>query len=287
MADSEFDAEDGAGIETPQRLWYLVLAAIAIVLFVVVIYFAVQDGLQMSVDESAKWGQMGDFFGGILNPALSFISLIALLLTISYQVRELSYTRRELQLSRREISQSSLALQSQEASLRLQNFENTFFNLLSLLGDIKRNLYIAHSKKNNRYDRGDEVFEYLSGLILDVFQSENLSPSCSSYVYEKASLQAGLKADHYFMTLVRIFRFIDSFDAGDKALYIEFLKAQLSAHEVQSVFFYGLSESGTELRLFIERFAFFEDLDLIHLPIDPNNHGLYSESAYQEYQSNL
>lgn len=40
-----------------------------------------------------KWGQLGDFFGGVLNPIFAFLALIALLYTIKLQVRELRETK--------------------------------------------------------------------------------------------------------------------------------------------------------------------------------------------------
>lgn len=41
------------------------------------------------------FGQVGDFFGGMLNPILAFASFIALLYTIRFQAEELSHTREE------------------------------------------------------------------------------------------------------------------------------------------------------------------------------------------------
>jgi hypothetical protein len=43
--------------------------------------------------DNAKWGQFGDFFGGTLNPLLSFLGLIALLATLWVQNTELIATR--------------------------------------------------------------------------------------------------------------------------------------------------------------------------------------------------
>ncbi|WP_313401736.1 hypothetical protein [Stenotrophomonas sp.] len=64
-------------------------------------------------------GQIGDFIGGILNPAFSFLALIAILFSISVQEKELT--------------DSINSLQRQEAILQTQAFESSFFNLLTLL----------------------------------------------------------------------------------------------------------------------------------------------------------
>lgn len=49
------------------------------------------------------WGQFGDFVGGILNPILSFLSLIALVYTVLLQVRQLDIARDELKNSQLEL----------------------------------------------------------------------------------------------------------------------------------------------------------------------------------------
>jgi len=58
-------------------------------------------------------GTFGDFVGGTLNPILSFLALLALLLTLAIQIRELKETRRELELSRR--AHEKIAMSSEAA----------------------------------------------------------------------------------------------------------------------------------------------------------------------------
>ena len=70
----------------------------------------------------AEWGQIGDFFGGVLNPLFGFTSLFALLVTIAYQARSLRVSSEELKLSRDELSKSSSALTSQNKAIELQSF---------------------------------------------------------------------------------------------------------------------------------------------------------------------
>ncbi len=53
--------------------------------------------------EHERWGTFGDFFGGTLNPLLSFLGLLALLLTIVLQNRQIEISSNELELSRKEL----------------------------------------------------------------------------------------------------------------------------------------------------------------------------------------
>ena len=67
--------------------------------------------------------------GGTLNPLLAFLSLIALLTTIKIQSKELRATTTEM-------NNSSTALQEQSQSIKLQNFENTFFKMIDVHNSI-------------------------------------------------------------------------------------------------------------------------------------------------------
>jgi len=72
---------------------------------------------------SPSYGTFGDFFGGILNPILTFLTFMGLLITIVLQQKELALTRQELHTS-------ALALSQQAETQEKQRFEDTFFALL-------------------------------------------------------------------------------------------------------------------------------------------------------------
>lgn len=81
----------------------------------------------------ADWGVMGDFFGGMLNPILSFLGLVMLLAT-------LIQNQKELELSRNELRESTAALAAQATTLERQRFEDTFFSLLDQLNRLLERL---------------------------------------------------------------------------------------------------------------------------------------------------
>lgn len=69
------------------------------------------------------WGQMGDFFGGMLNPVLAFSSFMALLYTIRIQSKQLDVSTKELKETRTEIAASRAAqeLSSEALAGQLDN----------------------------------------------------------------------------------------------------------------------------------------------------------------------
>jgi uncharacterized membrane protein len=76
--------------------WILLIAA-AIVLVTFISFFILRFVVEI---ESQSLGTFGDFLGGSVNPILSFMSLIALLLTIILQNKELQETRIEIRFTR-------------------------------------------------------------------------------------------------------------------------------------------------------------------------------------------
>jgi hypothetical protein len=97
-------------------------------------------------------GQVGDFFGGFLNPLFAFLSFVALLITIAIQSEELEMTRKELAKSAKAQKQSS-------EIFRQQRFENTFF---SLLDTINSTISIFNKEKEVIYNKCKNDDSYLT-----------------------------------------------------------------------------------------------------------------------------
>lgn len=105
---------------------WIVAFAVGILTSVFGIYFLHFAKNGVSTDPE-QWGQFGDFVGGTANPILGFLTLIALVFTITLQSRQLSVTTQELKLSRKELEltrdelrRSALAQELSERALRAQ-----------------------------------------------------------------------------------------------------------------------------------------------------------------------
>lgn len=117
------------------KSFYLVIfAVLALIFYISAKYFNFFETNPPLTRE--EWGQLGDYFGGTLNPILGFASFLALLATIIYQVKELNLSRTELELTRQELSKSAAALTSQNKAIELQSFEQTFFSWLNTYKDL-------------------------------------------------------------------------------------------------------------------------------------------------------
>lgn len=87
-------------------------------------------------NERDTWGMFGDFMGGVLNPILSFLALIALLSTLYFQSEELKISRADAIESRKELSRSAKAQEElgllQLKQLKIQEF-STKISVIKLL----------------------------------------------------------------------------------------------------------------------------------------------------------
>ena len=82
-----------------QEKLFVILPFIAVLLIfsAVTVYFHYFRGEVLV--EHDKWGQFGDYVGGVLNPIFGFLGLIALLLTLKLQSQELHLSTKELKKS--------------------------------------------------------------------------------------------------------------------------------------------------------------------------------------------
>ena len=189
---------------------YFLLATVFTV-WLISIYF-----LEWRIDDTTIRGTFGDSFGGV-NSLFSGLALGGIIYTIFLQKKELSLQREELKETREEFK-------IQNETLRLQRFENTFFNLLTLHHQIVDSIDLDIEKEKNKsgkspiqlmskrseYERvvlrGRDVFKEKYGSLIEVL-NKNSTDFSSSYlrVYEDVQTDFG----HYFRNLYRIIKLID------------------------------------------------------------------------------
>lgn len=98
QADAEIDTEAEAleKISSGINVWKWTLVATSIILIAAYcIYFGIHLKQELGKD-AEKWGQFGDFFGGLLNPLVAFAAFYWLTQSVKIQKKELSDTQKEL-----------------------------------------------------------------------------------------------------------------------------------------------------------------------------------------------
>ncbi len=133
------------------------------------IYYYHLGGLPISDADPAGWGQVGDYFGGMLNPVFGFLTILALVITLIQQSRELKLSREELELSRTELRNSAEALLGQNKAIDRQSFEQTFFSWLNTYSESLAAFEYSYHSPMYLYSRGEinnNTHDYLGKTAL-------------------------------------------------------------------------------------------------------------------------
>lgn len=248
-----------------------------------------QPGLLAEVGAFA--GTFGDFFGGVVNPILTFGTLLALTITILMQ--------------RTQLFDEKQRSKDATASSNLQNFENTFFQLMGLHGATiealrfaPKNILLPSEKARPVYQqimplpRQERLPEQVSGravftCVLDLMYHLHREATAQRKwhddwikephdAYLLFQTQYNDVLGHYFRNLFQVLAFVDrhptrlaetSVEAEHdiRKRYANMLRAQLSAHEL-SILFYNCLDRVVDdgaFRAIVVEYEFLE-----HMPVE-------------------
>lgn len=252
--------------------------------------YTVFGGQPLALTET---GQVGDFIGGVVGALWSFTGVLLFYLSLRLQ-------RKEFELQRDELSQTREEFKTQNNTLRLQRFENTFFNLISLHHQIVNSIDfdIYEGKKYNSMSlseqgrlaqelnlitlNGRDVFKYHYNQFRNkVYVTDNLENTMKKYMEYWELVQTDF--GHYFRNLYRIVKIVNetefytyeelrgkldenSNEYNTKNFevryrYISMLRAQLSDYELLWLFYNCLSDNGSEkFKPLVEKFSLLKNM---------------------------
>jgi hypothetical protein len=267
--------------------------------------------------DAAFWGQIGDYFGGILNPIVGIATIYLILISIRMQRQELTETRAELK-------QSSAALNKQVEIATLQGFEQSFFSWLSNFRSLVNSISTDPSQEEVDKYQGIPIGNPLSGLNALAYlwgynKSKKSFPNVEisikkveSYRHMDNSTQSesgidfpyelrivrdsveldwdifyqtnGYQVDGLFRTLIGLIEWINKHEQLSKSQkwhYVDIVVAQLSRLELNLLFFYGISRNGKTVRPLIEKFALLHHLNSDDIVIEQlKKFGLRDDEIY-------
>lgn len=225
-------------------------------------------------DSYIKLGQWGDFYGGVANPVLTFLTFIAVLATLWLQHEELG-------LSRDELSRSANALESQIQSAKDQRIETTFFQLMSNHNEIVNSIDLVSGSKPTSYGRDcfSVFYTRLTKIYRDVESKTNIPRERRiEKAYGDFWRDHQTELGHYYRFLYRFVLFTDREFAQDD-FYMGLLRAQLSDQELLMLFYNSQSPQGEAFKALIEKWALLDNMPRIRL-LEQSHAGLLLPSAY-------
>lgn len=269
----------------------------------VVTLFLLNMSLMLFIDDPNKRGTFGDQFGAV-NALFSGLAFAGLIYTIILQRRDLELQRNDLRLQREELALTRQEMEDQTAefekqneTLRIQRFENTFFNMLSQFQEVVNNLSVTARVRSEDVEfKGREVFPVLftnATVYVDIPKGGMKRQSFwgMGHAIEKLGLEGYMHSevptqfDHYFRLLYRILKFVRTSPLitrfEDEYEYTSILRATLSRYELVWLYYNGLTYGQNKLKPLIERYAMLKNLrnDLLVQGINSEE---YAESAYRK-----
>ena len=236
-------------------------------------------------------GAFGDQFGAV-NALFSGLAFAGLIYTIILQ-------RKDLKLQRKEMKQQTQEFSKENETLKIQRFENTFFNMLSQFQEVVNNLKCSRPDKSGKIETvvGREFFEdaFLSIINEHRFDTEGTRAKYEGMkkVIELYGINGYTQSDippyfdHYFRLLYRILKYVyknpqlSGFE--EEYGYTSILRAMLSRYELVWLYYNGLSEYGRDkLKILIERYAMLKSLRDELLAETEKEVGEYANSAYKK-----
>jgi hypothetical protein len=226
-----------------------------------------QSTVEVKSDFAADFGSFagtfGDFFGGVLNPILTFGTLIGLAVTILMQRTQL--------LDEKQRADDTARVSNH------QTFETTFFNLLNLHNATISDLHFVPSSvklpsaESNpvppKNDAPQDALDYEASIVigravfasvLDTMNQLSKDPDAGNYLnnlyfsltgaYKLIQDKHNHVLGHYFRNLYQILAFVDRYitpieseeldvEYLARKRYTNILRAQLSAHELSLLLF--------------------------------------------------
>jgi hypothetical protein len=211
-------------------------------------------------------GTAGDFFGGFVNPLLTFLTFTGVLITIALQ-------QSALVTARNEAAAAEEALKTQSEAADRQNFEATFFQMLSLHNSIVEGMDIT-KRGEGALAKGRDTFEHFRNTLITQYSQALTSHGIAdremrlAWAYDQFWKYHRQDLGHYFRFLFNMIRFIDESLYSDEKKYIRLVRAQLSDHELVILFYNCVSKYGAKFRKYAVEYALLDNMpsDLLISP---------------------
>lgn len=270
MSDEEF----GKGLA------YAFGAVVFFAIFVAGLYMWKFRGGSLS-NEPEKWGQFGDYLGGVVNPAVGLVTVFLVVISIAIQRRELRASLTEMRHANEAARSMSL---EQSLFAWLENYHSQIKAISHENNSGRRalqSLYDAKLAPGKTVGCGSEIV-WLGNEPMNVSENHN-----ANQVYIRIDIEGeiGLRQmgerqfyaciqyqrlyhdrrsdfDAPFRTLYRLIRWVDESDltAAKKWHYCALIRSQLSGIELVFLYYNGLIAEGERLTTYANKYALFDNL---------------------------
>ena len=268
------------------KSWLWTLIAIILFGIIIIVWYLyglyidkVSAFMNIKTTDLSKRGTFGDMYGA-LNALFAGLAFFGVIVAIFLQRRELKLQREELKDTREVLKMTQETHEEQMKTLKLQQFENTFFQILKIISDEIHLLisstshtidtFMAHMKPKKQNVVGIDKLNNVEQVIInaeDYFKNNIIA----SFICEKYTL---------------IISYIKDNCVTDELTYIKIFRTTIHYTVKRILFYYILTNKGAYFKEFVINFQLFKGLHENHLA-DPSHKFWLPPKAYGESPSEV
>ena len=227
-----------------------ILGLLVIIIFSIAFTKGQHINIKDNITDPERFSSLGSFLGGITGPLLSFSGVLLVYSALVHQRKELvisqeslSSQMKELELQREELIETRKVYQEQSETMSQQRFETTFFNLIDTFDKIREKNFSSLEQLYN-YRLGEIDFNLPEREIEEIINNNAFRP-----IYQQF--------ERYFQFTEMILHHILDSKGQNGDYYAHILYTMLSRWEKTTLFYYGLSSYGQNMKIYFEAFNFF------------------------------
>lgn len=221
----------------------------------------------------------GDWLGGTSAPLFSLAGFLMMYGAYKMQQEDLRLTREEMQQTRKEF-------ETQNATLKRQEFETTFFHLLELHHQIVESIlyksaskeiyqgrqYVSFAYSELKRDYENYYLRFYTLPTINEVSPEQFNSKCLQTIFSNNFPVIGRNMGHYFKNIFQTLRLLDKsiLNAEEKMDFAKLLIAQLSNDELCLLYYQCIYDENIEFGELVRRYGFFDTIDKTML-LTPEN----------------
>lgn len=254
-----------------------ILAGFAIIFF----FFYTVRTIDFSTNEGLdSLSTVGEFFGGTVGSIWALAGVILFYLALIYQ-------RRELELQREELIETREILNNQSKTIEIQQFENTFFQLLDFHLEASRKIELQEG--GNGFEKMFNDFKKAVGDVKRRRKKDGGSQNLDEHAFETSfrNVYDGYRntLSHYIESYKALIFLVEE-KSKDPRFYVNIIKPHLSEQEVLIQFYYLiLYNKDRKFKSIVEKYGLFQRLNLRAVQgVDKLHLDALKDGAYREKQ---
>ncbi len=236
--------------------------------------------------EYAILAAAGDWLGGTSAPLFSLAGFLMMYGAYKMQQEDLRLTRDEMQQTRKEF-------EIQNATLKRQEFETTFFHLLELHHQIVESIlyksaskeiyqgrqFVSFAYSELKRDYENYYLQFYALPTINEVSPEQFDSKCLQTVFSKNFPAIERNMGHYFKNFFQTLRLLDKsiLNAEEKIDFAKLLIAQLTNDELCLLYYQCIyDDENIEFGELVRRYGFFDTIDKAMLLTPENFQLVYS-----------